>query len=418
MTNAVRTFGFSALATVAIWAAVAWGLGFTGLLMAMILTVLEITFSFDNAVVNAKLLGSMSPWWQRFFMTVGILVAVFVVRFALPVVIVALTSGLSFTEVLHLAFQQPDVYGEELAKAGPAIDSFGGMFLLMIAFGFFLDAAKALHWLSPIEKRLTFLGKYDNIGPLVLLLGLAVISMTVPESTQERLTILAAGVLGIVLHIGLDVFGSIVDGDEDDEADEQEVKWIDVWVPAGEGVRKRHEAWYDPTRHGYVVVHEEEDEPVADVAAAFEAGPKQTTQRPVIARNVKALVGVAAFVMFLRLEILDASFSFDGVIGAFAISNSVIIIMAGLGAGALWVRSLTVHLVRTGTLAKYIYLEHGAHWAIGALGGVMILKLYHVELPEWVTGSIGLVFIALAVWSSVRHRNQQQTDHRRQPVPA
>ena len=110
---------------------------------------------------------------------------------------------------------------------------------------------------------------------------------------------------------------------------------------------------------------------------------------------------MAAFAAFLYLEVLDASFSFDGVIGAFAITDNIVLIITGLAAGAVWVRSLTIYLLRTGTLAKYRYLEHGAHWAILALGSVMFVKLYHVELPEWMIGSIGIVFIATAVISSI-----------------
>lgn len=363
----LRTFAFSAVATVAIWAAVAFGLGFTDLVIVIILTVLEITFSFDNAVVNAKLLGHMSPWWQRFFMTVGIFIAVFVVRFALPVAIVALTSGLGPMAVLQLAFRQPDVYAHELEKAAPAIDSFGGVFLLMIAMSFFLDAAKRVHWLHAIEHRLTFLGRYDNIGILALVLGVIVVASTVPESTEERFVILLAGVAGIALHVALDVFGKIVDGDS-----------------------------VDPDFY-------EDDEPVGEVISNFEQAPKHVTTAPT---QIKVLVGTAAAVMFVRLEVLDASFSFDGVIGAFAISSAVLVIMAGLGAGALWVRSLTVYLVRQGTLAKYLFLEHGAHWAIGMLGAIMIVKLYHVHLPEWAIGLTGLAFIIPAVWSSIRHRRR------------
>ena len=82
--------------------------------------------------------------------------------------------------------------------------------------------------------------------------------------------------------------------------------------------------------------------------------------------------------------------------------------MAGLGAGALWVRSLTVYLTRTGTLTKYRYLEHGAHWAILALGVVMLVKLYHVEPPEWFVGSIGIIFVATAVISSVIERQREK----------
>ena len=110
---------------------------------------------------------------------------------------------------------------------------------------------------------------------------------------------------------------------------------------------------------------------------------------------------------FMYLEVLDASFSLDGVIGAFAITDHVLLIVAGLGAGALWVRSLTIYLLRSGTLGKYRYLEHGAHWAILALGIVMFAKLYHVEPPEWMTGSIGIVFIATAVITSILERRRK-----------
>jgi len=119
------------------------------------------------------------------------------------------------------------------------------------------------------------------------------------------------------------------------------------------------------------------------------------------------LVGGAAFASFLYLNVLDASFSLDGVIGAFAISTDVLLIMAGLGVGALWVRSLTIYLTRANTLSHYRYLEHGAHWAILVLGIIMLVKLYHIEPAEWFTGSIGLIFIATAVASSIMERKKQ-----------
>jgi len=93
----------------------------------------------------------------------------------------------------------------------------------------------------------------------------------------------------------------------------------------------------------------------------------------------------------------------DGVLGAFAITKDVFIITIGLMIGAMFVRSMTVHLVRAGTLDEYIYLEHGAHYAIGMLGVIMLLSA-KVNIPEVVTGLIGIVFIALAMGSSIRHK--------------
>jgi hypothetical protein len=108
--------------------------------------------------------------------------------------------------------------------------------------------------------------------------------------------------------------------------------------------------------------------------------------------------GLAAF---LYLEVLDASFSFDGVIGAFALSNNLFVIALGLGIGAMFVRSMTVMLVERGTLTHYRYLEHGAFYAIVALAAIMLVSV-HVAVPETVTGLIGAAFIGMALLASIR----------------
>ena len=110
----------------------------------------------------------------------------------------------------------------------------------------------------------------------------------------------------------------------------------------------------------------------------------------------------AGLISFIYLEILDASFSFDGVIGAFAITQDIIIIMIGLAIGAVFVRSLTVLLVKKKTLQNYIYLEHGAHYALGALACMMLYSIVH-HVPEVIIGGVGIVLIALSYFSSVRH---------------
>jgi len=118
-----------------------------------------------------------------------------------------------------------------------------------------------------------------------------------------------------------------------------------------------------------------------------------------------AAVGVATrsgAAGFLYLEVLDASFSLDGVIGAFAITTDIVVIMIGLAIGAMFVRTMTVYLVRKGTLEEYRYLEHGAHWGIGALAVIMLISM-RVEVPELVTGLIGVSLIGLSLLSSVRY---------------
>ena len=112
-------------------------------------------------------------------------------------------------------------------------------------------------------------------------------------------------------------------------------------------------------------------------------------------------VAKAGFGAFLYLEVLDASFSFDGVIGAFALTNNLIIIAIGLGIGAMFVRSMTIYLVRQGTLSQYRYLEHGAFYAILALAVIMYVNTF-AHIPEVITGLIGAALIGLAFWASVR----------------
>lgn len=114
------------------------------------------------------------------------------------------------------------------------------------------------------------------------------------------------------------------------------------------------------------------------------------------------VVAKTGFAGFMYLELLDASFSFDGVIGAFALTTSLPIIAIGLGVGAMFVRSFTLMLVYKGTLDAFRYLEHGAFWAIGALAAIMFLGV-HVHIPETITGLIGAVLIGAAFWSSLRH---------------
>ena len=326
-----RIFWFSSLLTIALGVWVTSSLGMNGLWLFAILVVLEVTFSFDNAVINSKVLATMSEFWQKIFLTVGIFIAVFVVRFLLPIVIVMVASGLGLGQVVDMALNKPKEYGETLHHAAPMIDAFGGAFLLMIGLSYFMDRQKQTHWIRSIEPWLAKAGRFENMKVSIMLAAASLIYFLVEPQYQS--VVLISSILGVLLHIGLELFGSLF--------------------------------------------HNEHKQ----------AAVKKT--------------GMAALASFLYLEVLDASFSFDGVIGAFAITSSVILIIAGLGAGAIWVRSLTIFLLRSGTLGKYKYLEHGAHWAIMALGMMMLMKLFHLELPEWATGGLGLLFIVTAITSSV-----------------
>lgn len=125
-----------------------------------------------------------------------------------------------------------------------------------------------------------------------------------------------------------------------------------------------------------------------------------------IAGSTTAIGAKGGFGAFLYLEVLDASFSFDGVIGAFALTTNILLIAIGLGIGAMYVRSMTIMLVERGTLAEFRYLEHGAFYSIFALSIVMFLQsIMHVH--ELITGSIGIALIGLAFYASIRHNKRE-----------
>lgn len=301
-----------------------WG-GFGALALAVILSVLEVTLSFDNAVVNAKVLAKMSPAWQKRFLTWGILIAVFGTRLVLPLLIVSVAVWLSPFAVMKLAFADPHAYGVLLEAISPAISAFGGSFLLMVALKYFFDEAKSVHWIQVVERHLARWGRIEAIEIMLALILLLGFSYALPDAGR---TILGSGIIGLVLFIGME-----------------------------------------------------------GVANSFRVETREAAQNGVV--------------LFLYLNILDSAFSLDGVIGAFALTAKLPIIVAGLGIGALFVRTLTVHLVRRKTLETLIYIEHGAHWAILGLACAMFAGLV-VHVSEMITGFIGLMFIVLAYGSSRR----------------
>jgi hypothetical protein len=360
----LRTFGGSlGVAVVGLILGYIYG-GGTGLALAAILAVLEVSLSFDNAVVNATVLVRMSPFWQRIFLTVGVAIAVFGMRLVFPLLIVGITAKLTPVQAVRLALEKGDpnthgTYGYLLHQAHPAIAAFGGMFLLMLFLDFVFEE-RELTWLSWIERPLARIGKLDQLSVVIALGVLAISAYTLgthSDTTQsDRIsTILVSGLLGLGTYLLVSSLGEFFDQDDEDDG---EVDGDDLAVK--------------------------------------------------LERNkTKHVVGKAAFFLFLYLEVLDASFSFDGVVGAFAITSDPIIIAIGLGIGAMFIRSLTVYLVKKGTLSEYVYLEHGALWAIGALAVILLITIEY-EVPEVVTGLIGVAFIGAALLSSIARNRRAE----------
>ena len=345
----LRYFGFSVGLTVAALVTAVFFGGPAALLAVAVLGVLEVCLSFDNAVVNAKVLRRMSPLWRKLFLYVGIFIAVFGMRLLLPIVLVSVTAGLSIPEVWDLALTDQEAYGANVESAAEAIYTFGGIFLLMIFLNFLFDEEREIHWLAWLERPLAKAGKLPY---LAVVIALAVIYLGSQIADPEKYsTVLVSGIAGLFTYLLIGGLNELMEAPEDDGGD--------------------------------------------DVTATGES----TGRGNAAGTATKAVAGAGA-AAFLYLEVLDASFSFDGVIGAFAISSDIFIIALGLGIGAFWVRSLTIYMVDKGTLDEYRYLEHGAMWAIGFLAAIMILELrFHIS--EYVTGLTGLVFIVAAVISSV-----------------
>ncbi len=300
--------------------------------IVFVLSILEISLSFDNAVVNATVLQEMDAVWQRRFLTWGMLIAVFGMRIVFPLAIVAIAAGLGPVEAVQLSLNNPREYEAIVSSAHVGIAGFGGAFLAMVGLSFFFDSDKEVHWIKGLES---WLSKYSSIKALeIALLLLVIYGISLLLEPAEAMTFLVAGMLGLVSFIAVEAIGTIMEMRE---------------------------------------------------AAHRAAGA--------VVRS-----GLGGF---LYLNVLDASFSFDGVIGAFALSNNMVVIALGLSIGAMFVRSMTIMLVQKGTLAEYRFLEHGAFWAIIALGGIMLASAkFHI--PEAITGLIGAAMIGLSLWWSVR----------------
>lgn len=338
----LRIFAFSAISSLAILLAVLFGIGASALVITLILAVVEITFSFDNAIINAKVLGRLTKPWQTVFLTVGILIAIFGMRIVFPIVIVMITASLGWNKVIDLALHHPHEYAHHLEQAHASIAAFGGAFLLMLALKYFMDDSKKVHWMSRFEQRMARFSHW-SAAP-VLALAIIVFFALLPANTHTSETI-TAGLLGAATYIF-------------------------IQTVAG---------WFEKLQ-----------------------GTRATTGKQ---------TGMAALMSLLYLEVLDASFSFDGVIGAFAITSNILLIAAGLGIGALWVRSLTVYMVRRRMLSRYIYVEHGAHYTVLILALVLLVSIFF-EISNYIPGLIGIGIIGASVAASLQERRRKFDAHR------
>lgn len=297
------------------------------LLTTFLLSVLEISISFDNAVVNATVLKKMSAVWKRRFLTWGMLIAVFGMRFFFPLLIVSITGGYSLWASLQMALSKPEEYSKMMLDAHLAVSSFGGAFLLMVFLHFFINEDKESHWIEFLEKPIQKVSYFNSSELVIALLILLGVNQYLPADQSP--TFLMSSIWGVVVYLMVHGISDLLGSTE-----ESTVKWLS-----------------------------------------------------------------SGFGMFLYLEVLDASFSFDGVVGAFALSTDLIVIMTGLSIGAFFVRGLTLYLVEKETLNQFVFLEHGAFYALGALAFFMLLDPFF-HFSEWVTALTGATILVVSIlWS-------------------
>lgn len=309
----------------------------TFFVICSVLAVLEISLSFDNAIVNANKLKNMTPKWQKRFLTWGILIAVFGMRIVFPLLIVVIAANVGPIQAVVLAAMDPTEYARIMHDAHVPIAAFGGTFLMMVGLKFFFDQEKDVHWIEWLEKRLLRFASIQSVE-IALVLAIIFVFANLQHGDENFISFFVSAIAGLMTFLVVDIIGTLLD------------KRMEVLETAAKG----------------------------------------------------------GFGAFLYLEVLDASFSFDGVIGAFALSNNLFVIAIGLGIGAMYVRSMTIMLVEKGTLAEYRYLEHGAFYAIIGLSVIMFMQSL-VTISEIVTGLGGAVVIAISFWSSVSW-NRRQND--------
>lgn len=315
--------------------------GWAGLWVAFNLALLETSLSFDNAVVNASVLKDWDEKWRKRFLLWGMLIAVLGMRLIFPLLIVAVIAGMA-------------------PLPGPVA-----------------------------------LFDYISTG---LWPANDVLSMALTDQSRYARILTSA-------HIEVSAFGGAF----------LLLVFLNFFVDA-----EKDTHWFRPVETLLAKLGKLDTAPILlglmllVLLAADLASPE--AYRFLVA----GIWGVIVFVLvdglgslvgdegaaaktgwagFIYLEILDASFSFDGVLGAFALTKNIFLIAIGLGIGAMFVRSFTILLVEKGTLSAFKYLEHGAFWAIGALACVMLLSAW-IHIPEVLTGGVAAALIIAAALHS------------------
>lgn len=294
----------------------------SAILIVIGLVLFETVSSIDNAVINAQVLATMSDKAKRWFLTWGLLVAVFLMRGLLPFAIIwAVNPGLGPWGAVTAAFSADPAVHESVEKSAPVLLAGGGTFLLFLFF----------HWLFLEPKHYGLRGErsFEKLGVWFY----AVVS------------IMLAAIIWFALKIDpMMAFGAVVGST----------------------------AFF--ITHGF-----KENAEKAETDLLHDSGKSDLSK-------------------IFYLEAIDATFSIDGVLGAFAFTLSVPLILIGNGIGAFVVREATIKGINT--IKKYIYLKNGAMYSVFFLGCVMLYDSFGHHLPEWLTPLATILIITYFFWKS------------------
>jgi hypothetical protein len=278
----------------------------TVVLTVLGLCVFETVSSIDNAIINAEILSGMGARARRWFLTWGILFAVFVVRGLLPWLIVWVSiPGLGPIGAFTAAFSSDPAIIAAVDAMAPVLLMGGGIFLVLLF----------LHWLFLEPKNFAVIGEKFFFAQGVWFYAIASVFLAV--------------VVWFSMHVGtLVAFAAVV----------------------GSTV--------------FFITH----------------GFKQSAE----AQETRLMsTSLSDMSRILYLEIIDMTFSIDGVLGAFAFTLSVPLIVLGNGLGAIIVRQITIGNI--GRIKRFLYLKNGAMYSILVLGIVMMCDGFGVSVPQWVS---------------------------------
>jgi uncharacterized protein len=293
------------------------------------LSLFETVSSVDNAIINAEVLHTMGKKARRWFLTWGILFAVFIVRGLLPWLIVWMAlPELGPIGALTAAFSSDPRVVEAVETTAPILLMGGGVFLVLLF----------LHWLFLEPKNYGIAGErfFARQGVWFFAISSVFLAVTVWFALRE------GAMIGFAAVIGSTVFF---------------------------------------ITHGF--------------KENAEAAEK---------RLVKS--GLSDMSRILYLEAIDMTFSIDGVLGAFAFTLSVPLIIAGNGLGAVIVRQITVGNIDR--IKQYLYLKNGAMYSILVLGAVMMADAFGVHVPQWVSPVATFCVVGFFFLKSLREKRVAQ----------